>query len=157
MPFWTSERCVGFEGGSPIDTRDTPRNRSGRLRSTLTSYRLKPKIERITREVLDAFVDLDEFDFVLDIAAKILLAVIEIRGQTIRRANPSVSFLRPRIATKRCSRNPSSLTSIATLTCTSRLESANIFAWERTSPGSSWRLSFENWHAVSNTPNLPDH
>jgi hypothetical protein len=72
-------------------------------------------------------------------------------------ANPSVSFIRPRIATKRCSRNASSLTSIANLTRTSRLESANISAWERTSPGSSWRLSFENWHAVSNTRNLPDH
>jgi cholest-4-en-3-one 26-monooxygenase len=33
---------------------------------------LKPKIERITREVLDAVVDLDECDFVLDIAARIL-------------------------------------------------------------------------------------
>jgi cytochrome P450 len=33
---------------------------------------LKPKIERITREVLDAVVDLDECDFVPDIAAKIL-------------------------------------------------------------------------------------
>ena len=37
---------------------------------------LKPKIERITREVVDAVVDLDECDFVLDISAKIPLAVI---------------------------------------------------------------------------------
>ena len=37
---------------------------------------LKPKIERITREVLDAVVDLEECDFVLDISAKIPLAVI---------------------------------------------------------------------------------
>jgi cytochrome P450 len=37
---------------------------------------LKPKIERITRDVLDAVVDLRECDFVLDISAKIPLAVI---------------------------------------------------------------------------------
>ena len=37
---------------------------------------LKPKIERITRDVMDALVDLDECDFVLDISAKIPLAVI---------------------------------------------------------------------------------
>src|SRR5262249_27535974 len=37
---------------------------------------LRPKIERITREVCDSLVDRSEGDFVADVAAKIPLAVI---------------------------------------------------------------------------------